>query len=396
MVSVGVLTFHWANHIGAVLQAYCMQSILSDLGFDVEFINYIPKLESLVKTYSDVLKIPRKYSVIRGLLNLSMFSAFRTIVGELANSLYAYKMERLKNEEFEIFRKSHLKLTKPVTSLTELKQAVEKYDYVVVGDDQVWNPIFLMYSDYAYILPFKTSSKKMALAASIGVDPSNIPNHILNYFRLALRDFDFISVREKRHVSILSKLIGRDIYHIPDPVLLVRSEILSNLEQRVEFPFDEFIMVYNLDPTILPVIDKISEDLGLPVVIYSKPYVFPLSQYLQYRRWGKYVSIYNVGPKGFIYLIKKASYVITNSYHGVILSIRFKKSFAVVLGGVASKAPSRIIDLLEELGLLDRVVSNRSKLINTVKKDIDWNNVNLRVEEMSKNAYTLLREAFKR
>ena len=39
-MKIGIITFHWPENYGAVLQAYALQSYLTDLGHDVQIINY--------------------------------------------------------------------------------------------------------------------------------------------------------------------------------------------------------------------------------------------------------------------------------------------------------------------------------------------------------------------
>ena len=40
--TIGILTFHWANNYGAVLQAFALQKKLNMLGYHAEIIDYIP------------------------------------------------------------------------------------------------------------------------------------------------------------------------------------------------------------------------------------------------------------------------------------------------------------------------------------------------------------------
>lgn len=43
---IGILTFHRAHNYGAVLQAFALQSLLTDLGHEVEIIDYRPDYDS--------------------------------------------------------------------------------------------------------------------------------------------------------------------------------------------------------------------------------------------------------------------------------------------------------------------------------------------------------------
>ena len=42
MDRIGILTFHWADNFGAVLQTYALQQVLTQMGADVNIINFVP------------------------------------------------------------------------------------------------------------------------------------------------------------------------------------------------------------------------------------------------------------------------------------------------------------------------------------------------------------------
>lgn len=46
-MKIGILTFHWSDNYGAVLQCYALQEYLKSQGHEVEIINYTPLKYSL-------------------------------------------------------------------------------------------------------------------------------------------------------------------------------------------------------------------------------------------------------------------------------------------------------------------------------------------------------------
>ena len=75
-MKIGILTFHWPENYGAVLQAYALQSYLTDLGHDVEIINYRPINHNLyylqlllhptyIKKYGDIRRKKRKNNLLK-------------------------------------------------------------------------------------------------------------------------------------------------------------------------------------------------------------------------------------------------------------------------------------------------------------------------------------------
>ena len=47
---IGTMTFHWATHYGAVIQAYALQKCLKDFGYETEIIDYVPKRTIMINT----------------------------------------------------------------------------------------------------------------------------------------------------------------------------------------------------------------------------------------------------------------------------------------------------------------------------------------------------------
>ena len=81
------------------------------------------------------------------------------------------------------------------------------------------------------------------------------------------------------------------------------------------------------------------------------------------------IQINDAGPLEFIHYIAHAEMVVADSFHATAFSIIMNKDFHVFyrLSNI-----SRMVDLLDSLGIRDR--------INSVQfKKIDWNDVNERV-----------------
>jgi polysaccharide pyruvyl transferase WcaK-like protein len=84
------------------------------------------------------------------------------------------------------------------------------------------------------------------------------------------------------------------------------------------------------------------------------------------------VFIEYISPFEFLWFIRNARYVITNSYHGTIFSILFEKNFIAIPPQGKSK---RILDLLDLIGLKKRVLHNYcniNKLLQILMEEIDY------------------------
>ncbi|MDW8034522.1 MAG: polysaccharide pyruvyl transferase family protein [Nitrososphaerota archaeon] len=330
-------------------------------------------------------------------LQLSPLLSIRSVIGEVINYVMAFGVEERKKVLFELFRNHHLKRTKTAKNLDELRKIAAEFDAVIVGSDQIWNPEFLKYSDFSYLLPFILGKvRKIAFSASLGVDDvSLISQRMVKIYELCLKDFNFISLRERCHINFLSRITGKKIYHTIDPTLLVDIESYNSLcATSFKIPFNRYIFAYNLDPSILPLADELSKELGLPLVIYRKPRIFPLHERLYHsKRLNRKMSVEYVDPCRFLNVFKNADFIITNSYHGTILSIIFEKPFVTVACGIASKTVSRITDLLELLGLDQRIIVHRNELRDSLRREINFKDVKNKLNKYRKISLNLLESA---
>ena len=141
MKKIGILTFHWATNYGAVLQAYALQNYLSLAGFDTEVIDYRP---------GRVLFIQQ--------------------ITHLKNRSYHRKERALRQ-----FRKKLRLSPETIYWSSKLKTILDKYDYVIAGSDQVWNPSFTLGAEgkptLSYFFPeCPLDTKRISYAASFGVE----------------------------------------------------------------------------------------------------------------------------------------------------------------------------------------------------------------------------------
>jgi len=116
---------------------------------------------------------------------------------------------------------------------------------------------------------------------------------------------------------------------------------------------EKYLLMFLFDNNPLPRIfaEKIANLKGLKLICVSE-------EILDEKKYDMY---YDMGPEYFVSLFKYADYVITQSFHGTVLSLLFNKQFLVFdrsekyeLDGLIL----RISDLLETVGLNDRIVEN--------------------------------------
>ena len=86
-----------------------------------------------------------------------------------------------------------------------------------------------------------------------------------------------------------------------------------------------------------------------------------------------------------------AEYVVTNSFHGTAFSINFNKQFFVELLKKGSDVNSRLINILEYTGLDTRRIDNFETIEDAVQAEIDWENINKKVDVMRNSSMSYIK-----
>lgn len=331
-MKVGILTFPNSTSYGAALQMYALYHTVQKLGHDAEIINYH-------SPYMKAGKHMAKASAKRGLRDWVRFRA-RAIL---------HKRQRRNFREFE---KENTKLfpARPITHKTRLALADGRYDAVICGSDQVWNPN-ITDSDLSYFLDFcSENTKRIAYAPSFGVD--SLDSAFVASVSGELHRFAALSVRERTGQILAEELTGRSVPILADPSMLLDAEEWSGLEREHPMGRGEYIFYYTArrSPSLFSYCRALSEKTGLKIVAVGGNLIKKIQNrdpMLQYA--------VDISPSEWLYLIRHAQYVVTNSFHGTAFSIIHRKNFYVEF---SSDTNSRLMHITEMLGLQDRVVKN--------------------------------------
>ncbi len=364
MKNVGIITFHCANNFGAVLQVYALMETIQRLGLNCEVIDFKP--QNIVQSYSTFIDF-KYYIKQRGLI--------RSIKLQLVK-LLNYKSNTIKTRNFNNFRNEYLQLSnKTFYKTSELFNYCDDYDYCITGSDQVWNPQFTQDYTDAFFLKFVSErTTTISYAASTGLELDTIK---YNYYKELLRDIEKISVREKSAKKFVDKLTNRKVEVVLDPVFLLGKNhwnelIKSDMQKR------DYILVYDIasNPNVIEIANKIAREKDLDIISYSRNKA--------YINWED--SFSTDTPNAFLGLIKGARYVITSSFHGTAFAIIFNKHFYTV---PHLETGNRMIDLLEDLSLTDRLIKRYDNSLN-LNTEIDYDRVNTQLDMLRKKSLDFL------
>lgn len=200
------------------------------------------------------------------------------------------------------------------------------------------------------------------------------------YFSLLLRRFSHVSVREKRSIKMCKELFGIDASWTLDPVLLLDKE--DYIEQCIESGSEEkYILAYilELNDRKKEQLEFVSSILGINVVLVPDMNEDHIAK-----------NAYDINNTGFqlknkisvnewLTLIKDATYVVTDSYHGMLFSLIFEKQFITL---EPKSAACRFYDISDWLGIDNRVCLTDNNQLNTaLKTALNYEEINKKLNE---------------
>lgn len=316
-MKIGILTFHRANNLGAVLQAFALQKYINDNLFSCNIIDFYPNNN-----------IPKEYSCIKKQLR-----HLKRIVTYIFTS-----KKRKREEKFEKFRKEYYKLSKEsYYGDNGIKGKLKDYDILISGSDQILN-ITLTGSSKAFYLDF-FDGRKISYASSFG--RCNISCEEVNLIKNDLINFFALSVREKSAAEIIEREIGKKAQLVLDPVFLLDKDIWSKICRKVSITQRKYIFVYSMETSevIEAVARVLRNDTGLPVISVTGGGRFKLKGA---------IKDFMCGPNEFLRYIMEADYVVTNSFHGTAFSLIFNKKLYCIAHSSRNTRLESILQLINK------------------------------------------------
>ena len=256
-------------------------------------------------------------------------------------------------------------------SKKKLNELGKKYDAVVIGSDQVWNPQYL---DYPYVLFgfFADKEKCMSYAGSFGV--SKIAKNRFKQYKKGLGHIPYISVRENEGSALVKEIVGENAPVVLDPTLLLTKEEWMKYAKPYPNKPKKYLLTYSLMPKkkVNRYIKKLQKETGLEVVNLNR---------------GRDKHFIHTSAE-FIDLFLNAEVIVTNSFHGHAMSIALEKPFISFISKKSTS--SRVYSLLKNLGLENRTSDK-------IKKEeyftLDYTDVNKKLAKKREESLAFLKKS---
>lgn len=324
-MKIALLTLPVDNNYGGNLQRYSLMKVLQEMGHEVTHI-YL-KFHVRLPWY----KIPFSYT--KRLIK-------KTLLGDKAPLLVEKAANIRMAENIGLvmdFYNQYINHTQPCYDIHDIKMEVlGQFDAYLVGSDQVWRKDCadqIGLSNYFFGFLEDKDVKRIAYSVSLGVEHPAISKREVKNLQLLYQQFHAVSVRELSALDILNSWqwnSPQPVFCLDPTMLLDKTEYISLIEEnRTSNLTDDKIFAYVLDNNdeVMDIINSYKRNMQIDVlrIGLDDTAVVSIPQWLNN--------------------IRHSRFVITDSYHGVVFSIIFRRPFRFL--GNVRRGNARIESLFD-------------------------------------------------
>lgn len=354
-MKIGILSMQKILNYGSFLQAFSLKMQFEQRGHEVFFID--------IKPGRKIVNLPPN--------KINLLSKFdKYVFKRIENYILSKKMKRIHIDDYTKYLEINKKLSEG-----------EKYDLVVIGSDEVFNatqPSSWGFTTqlFGYV---ENAKKVVTYAASCGqttyesIEKYGITQDIAK----SMKNFSSISVRDFNTYDFVKKLTGKEPYIHVDPVFLSDYDMYIPAIKTKK----PYILIYAYpnrisDEKDIAAIKKFANKQNLQILCIGMQ-----------QRWCS-----NNKPATAFELLgyfKNADYVITDTFHGTVFSIKYNKKFGVL---IRESNRNKLSGLLNQFGLMDRCINDAEDIGSVMTSPINYKTVNLCVEQEKEKAYRYLND----
>lgn len=326
-----ILTLPLYTNYGGILQCYALQTVLERMGHEVRVLSK----PQYGRSYYIIYPLAVCKRLLKRFLlgkDVAIFKAPHQVVRQHTDRFIRKYIHRYKSQVW----------TSTIAS---------RFDAIVVGSDQVWRPAYSQPIEEAFLsFVGDFNINRIAYAASFGVDHCDeyTPEQLKICSQL-LKKFNAVSVRESSGILLCQKYFGVGAVQMLDPTLLLDADDYRTLIRKGKTkPSEGNMLVYMLDKSEekIALVNRIAEEKGLTPFWLDSPDEEREDLSLKKR--------IKMSVEQWLRSFDDAELIFTDSFHGCIFSIIFKKQFFVIEN--KERGLSRFLSLLKQFSLEERLI----------------------------------------
>lgn len=321
---INIITQPLFSNYGGILQNYALQEVFRHMGHEVLTVNVPPQEVTSHTGWKDYA---------HAIINLGKRIRGQYDCPFLNPHTFAKKERELSEPQREFVRKyiNKVDCKSPFTKETALDHPADLW---IVGSDQVWRPWCSPNIENYFFDFLDDTTPRIAYAASFGTDRWEILEEQTPRIRELAARFKAISVREASGVELCKDYLGIEAQHVLDPTMLLTAEDYLALTGENDYPQERYIATYILDPN--PAKKKAIKDAAMAFGLRVVPV-------------GRMHRDCFDSVESWLATIAHADRVITDSFHGTVFSIIFRRPVKILENDI--RGNSRLKSLIVMLGL---------------------------------------------
>lgn len=284
---------------------------------------------------------------------------------------------RVNYEKFERFYTERFNRTKKVYTKENFNEIIddEQLDGFVCGSDTIFCvDEFGMDDGYYANYDCMKNGHTIAYAASFG--DSHFTPETYQILNERLNNFKALGIREKWMIPYIREHSKTPVQNVLDPTLLLTQDDYDKIAVPERLEEQKYLLLYarRYNKKMFDYAERLAAAHGWRIIDIS----------LRATNAGKHRMFYEAGVEEFLSLVKHAEYVVTNSFHGMIISVHYRRPFVVFS---REQCDIKIDEVLDLFGLSNRkMITGEEKL-----KDFSYNSVQLRINSERFSSLNYLR-----
>lgn len=380
-MKIAILTMAYRQNYGGILQCIALQNTLKNMGHEVEVIHFVSTEKNGIQRKLKYLFGNPSFKEVSLWLYDKMIDSIEQFLGKQKN------VSKVLIEKCSKFISENIAYTETCDEVTiGLLAAQRNYDALVIGSDKIWGG--LGRERLIYFADWSPTFKGKIISYAACSSRADIPPFNKAKIEFLLSRFTALSVRDKHTYNLINTCTEKDVAVVADPTLLYNFDHFLDVKQ-VEQPY---VFVYILGREIkgghrlaLKYIREKYGSLPIKAVVLSDestdvvPYVDEV--------------ITDASPRDWLNLLVHSTFVYTDSFHGLIFSLKYNKQF---LGYYREKnRSSRLIGLRDFFGLEKRIVNSLNEAIysKSLDEDVNYKEIQRKIDSFREYSLNFLETA---
>lgn len=364
MKKIGIVSYNincnFTNY-GSALQSWALSETLKKLGYKPVLLDYCP----------DILRDKDPLNPMKNMWDMDLEARRQCELSLSAIRENYRKFEQFYTEKFNRSRKKYFS-----NNFNDVC-ADEGIDAFVCGSDTIFCVDEFGIDDGYYAnYPCMRSGYAISYAASFG--DSHFTEETYALLKARLCNFKAIGIRERGMLPYIRKHTSVRVEKVLDPTLLLDREDFERIEAgRLEE--SPYILLYarRYNKQMFSYAEKLAQEKGCKIVDIS----------LRAENADKHRMFYEAGVEEFLSLVRHAEFVVTNSFHGMIVAVHYRKPFVIFS---REQCDTKIDEVLELFGIPERKMVTGMEMI---PGEIDYESLHARIGRAAKDSLEFLNTA---